>query len=378
MRGVVAHRTIAKRLERVGKHLIASGLARLQRSAIRPAEELDLSRVQRVLFVRVNSRMGNLLLTTPGFATARESLPGAEIDVLTTSTYSVLLAGNPDLDHVITLDRWMNVRPWTLLRLVRRMRRRRYDLVIDCSGGKSISGALLAGLSHGRWRVVLASGRYKAGFNVLAAPEPGCTHKVDALLALLESIGMPAGSPDLRVFLAPHENRWAERRWREWGLSTDQVTVGVNIGARGDKRWPMDDFLDLVRWLDEEMRVQAIVFVGPQDRARFHEVGGRLPPNVIVDTTSDVRRFAALLARCAVVVTADTGPMHLAAAVGTPTVSICLKRSSELFAPRGDMHRIVHVENGGGAVTVVDVLSDVCAGASPGYRPKQGVTQDRR
>jgi heptosyltransferase-3 len=370
--------TIAKRLERLGKYLIASTLAGLQRSEIRPSEQLDLSRVRRVLFVRVNFRMGNLLLATPGFATARDSLPDAEIDVLTTSTYSVLLAGNSDLDHILTLDRWMLVRPWVFFGLVRRMRSRQYDLVIDCSGGKSISGALLAGLSRGRWRVVPASGRYKAGFNVLAAPKPGCTHKVDALLALLESIGMPAGSPDLRVFLAPHESRWAEQRWREWGLSTDQITVGVNIGARGDKRWPMDDFLDLVRWLDEEMRVQAIMFVGPQDRARLHEVGRRLPPNVIVDTTSDVRRFAALLACCAIVITADTGPMHLAAAVGTPTVSIFLKRSSEFFAPRGSIHRVVHLENGGDAAAVRDVLSDVCARVSPRYRLKQGVTRDRR
>jgi ADP-heptose:LPS heptosyltransferase len=350
--------TGAKRLERFGKRLIASGLAGLQRSEIRSVEELDLSRVRRVLFVRVNPRMGNLLLTTPGFATARESLPDAEIDVLTTSAYSALLDGNPDLDHVLTLDRWKLVRPRTFFGLIRRLRRRQYDLVIDCSGGKSISGALLAGFSRGHWRVVLESGRYKAGFNVLAAPEPGHTHKVDALLALLESIGMPAGSPDLKVVLSADERRWAKRQWRKWGFSADQVTVGVNIGARGDKRWPMDYFLDVVRWLDEDVSAQVVMFVGPQEGDRLNEVEYRLPAGVIVDTTSEVRRFAALLERCAVVITADTGPMHLATAVGVPTVSIFVKRSSEFFAPRGRMHRVVHVENGG-AAPVIDVLSDL-------------------
>jgi heptosyltransferase-3 len=289
--------TGAKRLERLGKLLIASGLAGLQRSKVRPVEELDLSRVQRVLFVRVNFRMGNLLLTTPGFAAARTSLPHSEIDLLTTSAYSQLLDGNQDVDHVFTFNRGMLVRPWALLGLIRQVRRRQYDLVIDCSGGKSFSGALFAGVSHGRWRVALAGGRYERYFNVLVTPKRGRIHRVDALLALLDSIGIRAESRNMKVVLASDERRWAQLRWRKWGLSNDQATVGINVGARGDKRWPMDRFLDVVRWLDKELGAQVVMFVGPQERERLKEVEDRLPATTIVDTTSEPRRFAALLER---------------------------------------------------------------------------------
>ena len=351
--------TGVKRLERLGKLIIASGLARLQRSEARPVQELDLSRVQRVLFVRVNFRMGNLLLATPGFAAARTSLPHSEIDLLTTSAYSQLLDGNQDVDDMFMFNRGMLVRPWALFGLVRRIRRRQYDLVIDCSGGESLTGALFAGLSRGRWRVGSASGRHEGCFNVLVALEQGRVHKVDALLALLESIGIRAESRDMKVILAPDERRWAQLRWSKWGLSPDRETVGVNIGARGDKRWPMDHFLDVVRGLDEELGAQVVMFVGPQERERLKEVGDRLPATAIVDTTSEPRRFAALLARCTVVITGDTGPMHLAAAVGVPTVSIFRKHNFEFYAPQGAFHRFVYVENGVGTAAVIDALSDL-------------------
>jgi heptosyltransferase-3 len=357
--------TITKRLERRGKLLLVSGAVALQRTKARPITKLDLSRVRRVLLVRVNFRLGNLLLATPGFAAVRETLPHAEVHVLTTSAYPHLLDDNPDVDRVLTYNRQMLLRPWVLIGLVRQIRARQYDLVIDCSGGESFSGALFACLSGGYWRMGLASSEYRKCFNVAVKPGPEHVHRVDILLALLQSIGICGQSRDMKVILSPEERGWAERRWREWGLSDDRVTVGVNIGARGDKRWPMDHFLSVIRWLDEEWGAQIVMFVGPQEIDRLSAVRGRLPPQVVIDTTSHVRRFAALLARCAVVVTSDTGPMHLAAAVGVPTVSIFLNQNSDVFAPKGEIHRVAYRDNGVDAEGVIDALADLSHSVLP-------------
>lgn len=357
--------TVVKRLERRGKLLLVSGVVALQRTKARPTTKLDLSHVRRVLLVRVNFRLGNLLLATPGFAAVRETFPHAEVHVLTTSAYPHLLDNNPDVDRVLIYNRQMLLRPWVLVGLVRQIRARQYDLAIDCSGGESFSGALFAGLSRGHWRIGLASSEYRKCFNLAVKPGPEHVHRVDILLELLQSIGIRGQSRDMKVILSPEERGWAERRWRDLGLSDDRVTVGVNIGARGDKRWPIDHFLSVIRWLDDEWGAQVVMFVGPQEIDRLSAFRGRLPSHVVIDTTSHVRRFAALLARCAVVVTSDTGPMHLAAAVGVPTVSIFLNRNADVFAPKGEIHRVAYRDNGVGPDGVIEALTDLSHSVLP-------------
>lgn len=357
--------TVVKRLERRCKLLLVSGIVALQQTKAWPTEPLDLSQVRRVLLVRVNFRLGNLLLATPGFAAVRETLPRAQVHVLTTSSYPHVLDNNPDIDHVLAYNREMLLHPWVLVGLIQQIRGQQYDLVIDCSGGESFSGALFAGLSRGRWRIGLASSGYRECFNVRVQPAQEHAHRVDILLALLESIGIRGQSRNMKVVLSPEEHRWAGQRWRDGGLSEGRITVGVNIGARGDKRWPMNHFLSVIRWLDEEWGAQVVMFVGPQELDRLDAVRDRLPPHVVIDTTSHVRRFAALLSRCAVVVTSDTGPMHLAAAVGVPTVSIFLSPNFDVFAPQGEIHRVAYRENGVGPEHVVDALIDLSRSVLP-------------
>ena len=118
---------------------------------IAPAS-VDLSRCRRVLLVRVNFRMGNLLLITPAIAALRQALPDARIDVLCYDAYAALLAHDPDVDHTLGLRRRMLFNPWTFARLVRTLRRTQYDLVLEGARGGSFLGAFVAAMSGGRDR----------------------------------------------------------------------------------------------------------------------------------------------------------------------------------------------------------------------------------
>lgn len=335
-----------KRIERKLRHGVIDSLVRALDRGSDGAESVDLDRVRRVLFVRPNFRLGNLVLTTPALSIARRSLPEAELHLLTTSPYRKLLRGHPDVDRLVTLDREMFYRPWSLIRFVRAMRAVHYDLAVDCSEGESMTGAFLARLSAARWRVAPRGSPYAPLYNVRVPLDRARHHRVERLADLLEEIGFSRDDLGLSVELSASERGWAERRAREWNFPGDTPIVGVNIGARNDKRWPIERFLDVIRGFDAERDVGIVVFAGPEDRDRLAALEGRLPESVAVDTTDRVRRFAALLERCAVFVTGDTGPMHLAAAVGTPTVSIFLKDNHATFAPIGTRHRCVLEEGG--------------------------------
>ena len=133
------------------------------------------------------------------------------------------------------------------------------------------------------------------------------------------------------------------------------VRVGVNIGARGSKRWPIEHFLDVIRELDRK-GCSVIVFAGPQELDRLNELTGALPDSVVVDTTSEPRRFAALLQTCSLFVTCDTGPMHLAIAVGTPTLAIFVRDNADRFGPIGPRHRVLYAEGGVTATMVLETI----------------------
>lgn len=306
-----------------------------------------------MLFVRPNFRMGNLLLVTPALTLARRALPGARIDLLTTSAYDPLLEGHPDIDRVVALDRGMYRRPWALLGLVRTLRAARYDLVIDGSEGESFTGSTLARATRSRWRVTLRPSRYEALYTVRVDRAAAPAHRTERLLWLLEAIGIGGERPPMSIALDASEREWARERWRQWGLEEAPEVVGVNIGARGGKRWPMERFLGVIRRVGEGRGGRVVVFAGPEDMDRLETVEGRLPEDVVVDTTHRVRQFAALLERCSVLVTCDTGPMHLAAAVGTPTVSIFLKENAPVFAPLGEEHVRLECEGSGVEVDAV-------------------------
>jgi heptosyltransferase-3 len=319
---------------------------------------VDLAGVRRVLVVRANFRMGNLLLVTPALAALRRALPQARIDVVAPRAYVDLLAHSPDVDGRIGVDRRMLTAPWSLLRLARRLRAQRYDLALDGGRGSSFLGAFLVGVSGSARRVAAAGSRYEALFDTLVPVDPTITHKVDRLLVMLEGIGIRSETRSPSVVVTADEREEAAARWRTLGVAPERAAIAVNVGARGAKRWPVDRVAELVRSLRAEHDRPVVLIVGPEDEERLVEMRPHLPSGVAVAPRMAIRPFAAFLAQAAVLVTQDTGPLHLAAAVGVPTVALLVARRSATFAPRGSRDRAVYT---GSAAPVPKVLEAVRA-----------------
>lgn len=348
---------LGKRVERHVKRAVFGLIAGRRTPA---ATSVDLRRVRRVLLVRSNFRMGNLLLITPALAAIRAALPRARVDLVCAAGYAPLLAHDPDVDEVIPVDRRMLLRPASLARVVGHLRRQRYDLVIDCARGASFIGAFLCGVSGGRQRVATAGSRYQAFFDVLVPRSGRSVHKTELLLEFLAAIGILPVRRTMRVALTENEEGIAAARWHAWGLSRGTTVVGVSVGARGRKRWSADRFVRLVETIVRDLEARVVVFAGPEDGAVLDAIRGRLPHGAIICPPVAVRDFAALLARCTVVVTPDSGPMHLAAAVGTPTVTIVRSPSAAYYRPEGEMHAQVRAGDGpdGDEVPIVVALVD--------------------
>ncbi|UCF67364.1 MAG: glycosyltransferase family 9 protein [Acidobacteriota bacterium] len=305
---------------------------------------VDLGPAPRILLVRLNYRMGNLLLITPALHALKQRWPRAEVIVCCGDRFADLLRGNNDASEIWPMPRTSPATPLRLARFFRKLRSRPFDIAIDGGRGGSLSGALAVRVARARIKVGGAGTPYSEYFNVRVEPPPAGAHRIEGLLSMLAALGVSTDDKRMRLVLAPDEQQWAAERWREYGLDGRRV-IGLNVGARGDKRWPLPRFIELAR-LVREQGAAVVFFVGPEDEQHLDEAGGVWPQGAIIDRTFEPRRFAALLARCHVVVTGDTGPMHLAAAVGTPVVALFRRWNYEEFRPLGERHRLLFAPQG--------------------------------
>jgi heptosyltransferase III len=352
---------LAKRLERRFKYRLFSLLTAGATAESTDPSAIDLSSCRRVLVVRVNVRMGNLLLVTPALAALRNALPDARLDVLCYETYAPLLAHDPDIDRMLGFHRRMLCNPRALARLIRTLRRERYDLVVEGARGASLFGALLTAVSGGRYRVAAAESRYQVCFNVHVPRRANVEHKVDLLLAFLSGLGVPPVTRSLRVVLTDGERALAMERWRTLGVEIGRPTVGIVLGARGRKQWPHAQLLALIEDIQHRPGVGVVLFPGPGQRREATRLSRNLHHPIVVAPPVGVRDFAALLSCCSLVVTGDTGPMHLAAAIDVPTVAVFHATQARSYAPRGPLHRAVQVEGSGSIDGVRGAVSEALA-----------------
>ncbi len=303
---------VGKRLERAGKAALRAALGALLPAPPRAAPAADPASVRRVLAVRHDARLGNLLLLTPALAVLRRSFPNARIEVLLSDRYGDALLHNPSVDAILTA------------RSLPGLRARGYDLAVDFSAQQafSLSSAAWTAWSGAPRRVGFERGDAARFLNALVPVPAERAHETANLarLARAAAPGAPPLSPqDLRPlwFFAPGEREEGARTWRGWGL--DENSVALFLGARAEKRLPPEWFLSLAERLAESGRRVALM-VGPAEAELLR--GRAIARGVVVAAQTPLRAFAAAIAGARAVLTADTGPMHLAVAVGTPTVEL--------------------------------------------------------
>ena len=305
-------RDLGKSLETGGKNFLRASLVRLLPRPRPRAGAADPESVRRVLVVRHDARLGNLLLLTPSLRLIKAAFPKARVDVLLADKYGDALKHNPNVDEILTAS----ALPGLPLR--------GYDLAFDFSPQHafSLSSAVWTALSGAKRRVGFDRGD-AARFLDDLVPVPTDRAHETANLARLVRRAAPAAplTPDAELRtewrFGPGEREAGEKAWRGWGL--DGESVALFLGARAEKRLPPEWFLELANHLRASGRKVALT-VGPAERELLK--GLPIPDGVVVAPELPLREFAAAIANARAVLTADTGPMHLCVALGVPTVEL--------------------------------------------------------
>jgi heptosyltransferase III len=343
---LAANYRLNKRISAVAMRLMKLGTGRS------PDAQVDLGReaIRKILLVRGNFRMGDSVLASPAILPFRRNFPDAVIDFVG-SPMSRALFQNLPIDRHFEITRRFPHATWSYFSLIRRLRAARYDLAVDVSGSQSAMGAFIVGFSGARLRAGIR-GKRDRWLNV-RLPRPAERNKYQSLPALAAALGLRCEPVLPTLVLSDAEKNDGRRRLAAAGLSGGAI-VGIFTGGRASrrKRWPAENFIELAAAL-KGGGAQVALFVGPeeQDLTGFfaQRLGGAIP--VFFDPS--VRGFAAMVAACALFVTCDSGPMHLACALRTRTVAIFQRPDHRHWGPPPELARIVYRSGG---VTVQEVI----------------------
>jgi len=278
-----------------------------------------LTRIDSVLLVRLGS-LGDVVHAIPVAAALRRALPTARLDWVVNQKHRALLDLVPVLDRVIGVS--------GMLDAMRAIRRSRYDVAIDLQG--LVKSAVLA-RGSGATRVVGFAPTYLR--ERLARPfysdlyDPGCgndlydpretRHVVEINLALLEAIGLTGGAPEFPI------KEVASDLAREMAQRAGGRYVLLNPGAGWpNKRWPAARLGQLAAALRERHGLTSIALWAGDERALAEEAAAKSCGAALVPPPTSIADLVALTRGAAVMVSGDTGPIHIAAAVGTPVVAI--------------------------------------------------------
>jgi heptosyltransferase-1 len=290
----------------------------------------------RILIVRL-SAIGDCIHGLPVLCALRDALPSAHLSWVVEGRTADLLRCHPALDAVVQLRRRWLKSPFAIWQARRQLRALRPDVAIDLQG--LTKSAIAAWLSGAPTRVGFGGrdGRELASWLNNTLVEPLMTHVIDRNLELLSPLGIIPD--DVRFGLPPFGDNVAIGRFvRDRGLDTGFALLNVGAGWPS-KRWPADRFAQVARYLGERYHVRSVVaWAGDEERRCADQIivgaGGfahMAPPTTLLE-------LAALCQRAKVFIGCDTGPLHLAAAIGTPSIGLYGATSARRNGPYGQQH----------------------------------------
>lgn len=274
---------------------------------------------KKILFIQL-SALGDTILAIPAIRAIRHTFPNAEFTILASPTNLNYLAACPYIDRRIP---FRQPRP----QLISSLRREGFDWVIDLEHWPRLS-ALLAYATGASRRVGFSTqGQHRHFLFTETVPHVQGRHEVRNFLSLATQLECPIHELGLEVWWDENARTWIRETLAKEGILLDQplIVLHPEAGRRGEprRRWPQGRYVALANALVEQYDAQIVLTGAPDEVAVSEEIAARTKHrSVVLAGRTDVNQLAALFADATLVVSGNCGPMHLAAATGTPVVGL--------------------------------------------------------
>ncbi|MDD5130190.1 MAG: lipopolysaccharide heptosyltransferase II [Candidatus Omnitrophica bacterium] len=303
---------------------------------------------RRILIARTD-RLGDVLLSTPVIKALRQKYPQAYISMMVSPYTREALEGNPDLDEVITFDKNIkNSKGWlATLKFAGILRKKKFDLAIVLHPTKRVHLLVfLAGIPK------RLGYDHKFGFlltdKIKHTKQYGEKHESEYALDLVRFLGVEPLDKSLYMPIKQESEKWVEDLFAQAQIKNgDQILVIHPTASCHSRIWPAARYAQVADRLIQKYGFKVVIVSGPGDVQKSQEVIKNMhSPALDLSGKTSISQLASLLKRCHLFISTDSGPMHVASALGIPVITIFGRSQAGLspkrWGPLGEKSRILY------------------------------------
>ena len=311
-------------------------------------KKIDKAKVKRIL-IRATNWVGDAVMTLPALEAVKENFPSASITVLAKPWVEPIFSNHPAVDRILRFKKGEGVFTGLgeMMRVIRLIRKGRFDLAILFQN--AFEAALLTYMGRVPYRLGYSTdGRgFLLTHKIMPSNEVLKVHQSEYYLSILKGMGWEAKSRNPTIHVSQEDKDSADRILGTEGIKERDLLVGLSPGAifGGAKRWPPDLFAEIGDRAVEEWGAKVLIFgSGKEKEICSHVCGSMVHQSLNLCGRTSLNVVMGLISRCLFFATNDSGLMHIASALGVPTVAIFGPTDHVTTGPRGPKTRIVKHE----------------------------------
>ncbi len=311
-----------------------------------------------ILIVKL-SAIGDVIHTLPALNAIRNYYPNANITWLVEEDAASLVQGHKALNRVLVSKRkrWLKaLRSLSFLNTIKEvygfikaLRDTRYDMILDFQA--LLKSGILIALARGRRKIGFGKGLEHMEHSYIFLNEriPAVDMEIHALsrgMMLLNAVGIPTNEVEYKLPMSDHDRKKIDELMKQHGINDMKSLIAINPVAKWEtKLWPNKKFAELADMLIDQYNLKIVFTGGIKDYSIIQTITSSMKGRAInFAGKTTLTELAALYEKAALVISTDTGPMHLAAAVGTPVVALFGPTAPWRTGPYGTGHQIITAE----------------------------------
>ena len=306
----------------------------------------DLNQIRRILILRMGP-LGETLLTTPVIRALRRRFREAYIAYMVAPGREELVSENPNLDEVITYS-------VSIPKLIYEMAKRSFQMVVILQPTfRLVMHTFLARIP---FRIGFETNSGKGRLLHVAVPNNIDQHETTRYLDVVRGIGIEPDSEEPEMFVNPWAQGWADDLLTGAGISPNQPLIGLNPGSGSEsRRWSKAEFAQVGDQLHQKYDAHIFITAGDAEGSLPHDIAELMSCSPVILAGITPMQLGAILQKCRLYISNDTGPMHMSTAVKTPTIALFGASNPLQWGPHWHPHTII-ARASMEEITVEDVL----------------------
>jgi len=318
---------ILKSIERKAKKIFLIFAKSLIKSEPVDVQKINPAHITKILIVHLDRKVGNLILSTSMIELSKKIFANAEIDILVASTVKVLVDDNPYLNNIYNFDHSSFIKnPFKLLGLKRILKSNNYNLAIESSNptGTSSLNGFITYLSGAKYRIGFEGGSSALYTNIHITPNKTDQYYIAKQnLVKIFSKDIDYINPKLFVSVLDKQKVRSEIK-SNLNIDEDKKVIGIWIGAHDIKKWDIKIFILIYNRVLTETSFIPILLFGVDEESDFNNVNREKINSLLFTELVKLKMF---ISTCDILISGDTGPLHLAYALGVKTIGIFLQNN---------------------------------------------------